>query len=176
MRLDRVTREEARISVAQTLGVVHGLVGNVRIVMEGVQCLHDWLLIFYWTLVPLDGKVSTDGIRRDLGKCLAEWVSIRLLTRGRSRSSRNTKRTEQDETFVVYSLTFPCQNGLYVSGVQLQRDVQRWLSPPDPSTNYHFVWSSHHEGTSAWFLESDVFKKWKETGSLLWIHGKRMSL
>jgi len=29
-RLDRLTQEEARITVAQTLGVIHGLVGNVR--------------------------------------------------------------------------------------------------------------------------------------------------
>jgi hypothetical protein len=39
MRLDRLTQEEARMTVAQTFGVVHGLVGNVRIVMEGVQIL-----------------------------------------------------------------------------------------------------------------------------------------
>jgi hypothetical protein len=45
-RLDRMTQDEARMTVAQTLGVVHGLVGNVKVVMEGVQCLHDWLLIF----------------------------------------------------------------------------------------------------------------------------------
>jgi hypothetical protein len=37
MRLDRLTQEEARMTVAQTLGVVHGLVGNVRVVMEGAQ-------------------------------------------------------------------------------------------------------------------------------------------
>jgi hypothetical protein len=45
-RLDRLTRDEARITVAQTLGVVHGLVGNVREIMEGAQCLLYWLLIF----------------------------------------------------------------------------------------------------------------------------------
>jgi hypothetical protein len=45
-RLDRLTQDEARITVAQTLGVVHGLVGNVREIMEGAQCLLYWLLIF----------------------------------------------------------------------------------------------------------------------------------
>ena len=40
-RLDRLTQDEARITVAQTLGVVHGLVGNVRMVMEGAQCLNN---------------------------------------------------------------------------------------------------------------------------------------
>ncbi|KAN0113470.1 hypothetical protein V8E52_007751 [Russula decolorans] len=51
-RLDRLTQEEARITVAQTLGVVHGLVGSVKVVME-------------------DGRASADGIRQDLGRCLA---------------------------------------------------------------------------------------------------------
>jgi hypothetical protein len=34
-RLDRLTQDEARMTVTQTQGVVHGLVGNVRSVMEG---------------------------------------------------------------------------------------------------------------------------------------------
>jgi hypothetical protein len=36
-RLDRLTQNEARMTVTQTLGVVHGLVGNMRVVMEGTQ-------------------------------------------------------------------------------------------------------------------------------------------
>ncbi|KAN0107681.1 hypothetical protein V8E52_009921 [Russula decolorans] len=46
-RLDRLTQDEARISVAQTLGVVHSLVGNVKTVLT-------------------DGKASSDSIRQDL--------------------------------------------------------------------------------------------------------------
>jgi len=34
-RLGRLTQEEARVTAAQTLGVVHGLVGSVKVVMEG---------------------------------------------------------------------------------------------------------------------------------------------
>jgi hypothetical protein len=34
-KLDRMTQDEARMTVAQTLGVVHGLVGNMKVVMEG---------------------------------------------------------------------------------------------------------------------------------------------
>jgi hypothetical protein len=45
-RLDRLTQDEARMTVAQTLGVVHGLVGNMKVVMEGAECLHDCLYIF----------------------------------------------------------------------------------------------------------------------------------
>jgi hypothetical protein len=34
-RLDRLTQDEARMTVVQTLGVVHGLLGSVKVVMEG---------------------------------------------------------------------------------------------------------------------------------------------
>jgi hypothetical protein len=36
-RLDRLTNDEARMTVAQTLQVVHGLVSNVKVVMDGMQ-------------------------------------------------------------------------------------------------------------------------------------------
>ena len=45
-RLDRLTQDEARMTVAQTLGVVHGLVGNMKTVMEGAECLHDFSDVF----------------------------------------------------------------------------------------------------------------------------------
>jgi hypothetical protein len=41
-RLDRLTQDEARMTVTQTLGVVYGLVGNMRVVMEGVE-FFEWL-------------------------------------------------------------------------------------------------------------------------------------
>jgi hypothetical protein len=33
-----IDRDEARVTIAQTLGVVHGLVGNMKIIMEGTEC------------------------------------------------------------------------------------------------------------------------------------------
>jgi len=36
-RLDRLTQDEARITVAQTLGVVHGLVESVKVVMDDME-------------------------------------------------------------------------------------------------------------------------------------------
>ena len=36
-RLDRLTQEEARITAAQTLEVVHGLAQNMRVVLDGEQ-------------------------------------------------------------------------------------------------------------------------------------------
>ena len=40
-RLNRLTQDEAKMTVAQTLGVVHGLVGNMKVVMEGAESLHN---------------------------------------------------------------------------------------------------------------------------------------
>ena len=71
-RLDRLTQDEARMTVAQTLGVVHGLMGNVKAVMEGAELLYDCWQIFDSALPPLDGKASTDSIREDLGMCLTQ--------------------------------------------------------------------------------------------------------
>jgi hypothetical protein len=43
-RLERLTQEEARMTAAQTLHVVHGLIENTRVVMDGEKirqaCLH----------------------------------------------------------------------------------------------------------------------------------------
>ena len=45
-RLDRLTREEGRMAVAQTLEVVHGLVNNVKVVMNGAQTILGHLKAF----------------------------------------------------------------------------------------------------------------------------------
>ena len=99
-------------------------------------------------------------------------IRITLLTWGHSRSSQYVKRNEQDETFVVIPTSCYRDRHCFI-GDQLQRDVQHWLSPPDPSKNHDFVWKAHHTGTSAWFFESKVLAEWKASGSFLWIHGKR---
>src|SRR5579863_1449826 len=57
-----------------------------------------------------------------------------------------------------------------------RQDLRKWLSPPDPSINHNTVHSSQHEGTATWFFQGGIYSEWKSTGSLLWIHGKRMSL
>lgn len=44
-RLDRLTQDEARITVTQTLHVVHGLVNNIRVVMEGLPSVLTLSLI-----------------------------------------------------------------------------------------------------------------------------------
>ena len=43
-RLDRLTQEEARVTAANTLDVVHGLFNNLKVVMNGARALFEGLL------------------------------------------------------------------------------------------------------------------------------------
>ena len=45
-RLDRLTKDEGLSVAAQTLGVVHGLAENMKVVMGGVLYFHDFPRIF----------------------------------------------------------------------------------------------------------------------------------
>jgi hypothetical protein len=62
-----------------------------------------------------------------------------------------------------------------LAGEKLQKDIFRWLSPPDPWKNYNVARTSRHSGTGAWFIYGTTLSEWKTSGpsSLLWIHGKR---
>ena len=61
-----------------------------------------------------------------------------------------------------------------ISGNQLRENIHKWLSPPDPSTNHNIACGTHHKRTASWFFQGTIFQEWKSTGSLLWIHGKRL--
>ncbi|KAH8980601.1 hypothetical protein EDB86DRAFT_2979759 [Lactarius hatsudake] len=65
-RLDRLTQEEGRVAMAQTLEVVHCLVNNVRVVMDGVQHFLSYFWSFNRRVVMVDGKLSIDGIWKAL--------------------------------------------------------------------------------------------------------------
>ncbi|KAL1640065.1 hypothetical protein SLS58_007332 [Diplodia intermedia] len=52
------------------------------------------------------------------------------------------------------------------------QNLDDWLSPPDPSINYNEAKKKCHKDTCQWFLQSEIFDKWKTTASsFLWIHG-----
>jgi chromosomal replication initiation ATPase DnaA len=52
-----------------------------------------------------------------------------------------------------------------------QEAVRRWLSTPDPSTNYNRARQLRHPTNGSWFLKSEAFSRWKKQKSLLWLHG-----
>jgi hypothetical protein len=61
-----------------------------------------------------------------------------------------------------------------LSGNQFRETIHRWFSPPDPSTNHNIACATHHKKTASWFFQGTIFQEWKSTGSLLWVHGKRL--
>ena len=50
--------------------------------------------------------------------------------------------------------------------------IYSWLSPPDPSTNYHKAHEQRQAETGLWLLESAKFAAWKKSAaSRLWLYG-----
>lgn len=50
--------------------------------------------------------------------------------------------------------------------------LQRWLSAPDPSTNYNKALHQRHQCSGEWFLRSSEYSAWKmERYSFLWLYG-----
>ncbi|VDB88233.1 unnamed protein product [Peniophora sp. CBMAI 1063] len=57
--------------------------------------------------------------------------------------------------------------------LQLDIEIQKWLSPPDPSENHRRVVASRYEGSGTWMLNSSTFTEWRDgDGSFFWLHGK----
>ncbi|KAF5967354.1 ankyrin repeat protein [Fusarium bulbicola] len=50
--------------------------------------------------------------------------------------------------------------------------IERWLSPPDCSTNANLARERRHPGTGTWLLNSPAFQEWKlGTRQHLWLYG-----
>ena len=50
--------------------------------------------------------------------------------------------------------------------------LYKWLSPPDPSTNFNNAIKERHKGSGLWLLESQSFRLWKANSEpILWLHG-----
>lgn len=51
-------------------------------------------------------------------------------------------------------------------------NIVKWLSAPDPSTNYNEAQEQRREGTGSWFLQGQALKEWKEKPcARMWLHG-----
>ena len=61
-----------------------------------------------------------------------------------------------------------------LSDSQLRESIHKWLSPPDPSTNHNIACGTYQKKPASWFFQGSIFQEWKSTGSLLWVHGKRL--
>ncbi|EKM54837.1 uncharacterized protein PHACADRAFT_197262 [Phanerochaete carnosa HHB-10118-sp] len=55
--------------------------------------------------------------------------------------------------------------------LHLDKDIQDWLAPPDPSQTHEERRTSHLTGTCMWFFDSK-FEEWKNSNNgVYWIHG-----
>lgn len=53
-----------------------------------------------------------------------------------------------------------------------RQQIEKWLSPPDPSTNHNIATSLRHPKTGRWFLDSNKYRDWKaKLNDCLWLHG-----
>ena len=71
---------------------------------------------------------------------------------------------------------FDCDHRDCLAGDKLQKDIFKWLSPPDPWKNHHIACKSRHRGSAEWFIQGNTFLEWKaskDPSSSLWIYGKR---
>jgi hypothetical protein len=146
-RLDKLTQEEARMAAAQNLKVTHTVDERVKGVVDTVEAIDS-------KVADVDDRVAS--------------VKERVVTiddRVKEIAGLLSNLTSAD--YVVL---------LILSGNQLRESTHKWLSPPDPSTNHNTACGTHHKKTATWFFEGRIYQEWKATGSLLWIHGKRLSV
>ncbi|KAI0287574.1 hypothetical protein BC826DRAFT_916943 [Russula brevipes] len=50
-------------------------------------------------------------------------------------------------------------------------DLEKWLSPPNPSKNHNDALTVVYKENAEWFIQDDRYIEWKKNGSLLWISG-----
>jgi hypothetical protein len=88
-------------------------------------------------------------------------------------NTKNGVRCNRCKTFVIRPIFSNGRVSNITTGSQLREKLRQWQSPSDPSMNHNFASDLQHEGTAGWFCGGSNFEKWKVSGSLLWIHGKR---
>jgi hypothetical protein len=74
-RLDQLTQDEARLVVAQILDIVHGLVWNTKIILEGEQNSLCFSPARCSGTFLVDGNASVDYLKNALGMFLSRQSS-----------------------------------------------------------------------------------------------------
>jgi hypothetical protein len=106
-------------------------------------------------------KVATQQTATDMDQVKAATQQTAAVVDQVKRLSSNLISTHFRDSYILL-------------GNQLLESIHRWLSPPDPSTNHNIACGTHHKKPASWFFQGHIFQEWKSTGSLLWIHGKRL--
>jgi hypothetical protein len=92
-------------------------------------------------------------------------------------NAANRERPEQVKASVIFDIAIAdWDHRDCLAGDNLNNDISKWLSPPDPWKNHHLACKSRHRQSAAWFTQGNTFSEWKAseaTSSLLWVYGKR---
>ncbi|KAH9965643.1 hypothetical protein BJV74DRAFT_290796 [Russula compacta] len=159
-RLDKLTQEEARMAAAEGLKATHGVddkvvrVGNevqgvsnrVHGIGDQVQSVGDHMLDAIDQVQEVGNRV--ERVDDKIDDVIHGGDKIRKEIQAIASDVGEQKRDK------------------------MRQDLENWLSPPDPSINYNTASDAYQEGTTVWFTQSSTFDHWKQSNSLLWIHGK----
>ena len=97
--------------------------------------------------------------------------------RNREAHRRNSEQHGRNKMFVAcYFHHLYCGHRNLPAGNQVEQDIIKWFSPPDPSTNHNTACEIYNNVPPTWFFRAQIFKDWMSNGSLLWVHGKRAFL
>ena len=126
--------------------------------------------------------VDIDQVKVATQQSVADISQVKVATQQSATDIDQVKVATQqsaidiDQVKRLSSNLFSADYGLLciLSGNQLRESVHKWLSPPDPSTNHNIACDTHYKKPASWFFQGSIFREWKSTGSLLWIHGKRL--
>ena len=153
-RLDKLTQEESRMAAAENLKVTHAVDERVKGVADTVTAIDNRVAGVGDQVARVDERVAgvDDRVQRTANGVdeIKRWSSFNLINADYGTSP-------------------------ILLGNQLRESIHKWLSPPDPSTNHNIACRTHHKKSATWFFQGSIFQDWKSTGSLLWIHGKRLS-
>ena len=181
-KLDKLTQEEARMAIAENLKATHtvdervrGVASSVTVIDNRVADVGDRVAVVDVRLAGVDDRVAgvddrvagvddrvarvDDGVRGVREQVVVVEDRIK-------QAVDEVKRSSFNFIFTMGHLHIIVEN-------QSWENIHKWLSPPDPSTNHNIACDTHHKKTATWFFQGSIFREWKSTGSLLWIHGKR---
>jgi archaellum component FlaC len=174
-RLDKLTQEEAQMAAAENLKATHTVDERVKGVVDMVEAIDNKMADVGDRVADVDDRVAdvgdqVTGVDDRVASVKEKVVIIDSRVRGIAGDVDEMRRLLSNLTSADYVVL------LILSGNQLRESTHKWLSPPDPSTNHNIACGTHHKKTASWFFQGRMYQEWKATGSLLWVHGKRLSV
>ena len=158
---------------AHILEVVHGLMNNVKVVMdgEGSSLLESDHPIGLLSMQAARHQLSRSG--KPSARSILAFDSIPVLIEISSYDTGRSKQIKQDGPCVASPSILRSQELTRLTGDRLHESSRSWLTPPDPSENQVNARRNIRDGSAVWFTLGNTFANWNAKGSLLWIHGKR---